>query len=173
MPHVQTEMKTSILFHVPLCVQSLEFISHGQQNLTQWQWCTRFASAQQVAVFLWCYAAEIGPAKSMVWRNRQVMKDRDIKHERLLSLFKWLCFINTSWGAVHKRRPQSRGLSSADKRGGVSEADVRIFGAKTSKFVVCPHEQVGIEPVKIREEGGQFLRFCADVFYWRPLTMFH
>jgi len=52
-----------------------------------------------------------------------------------------------------------------------------LFGAKNfdfSKFLVCPHGQGkdGVEPVRTffrQGEGVNFSRFCADVFYGRPL----
>jgi len=60
-----------------------------------------------------------------------------------------------------------------------------LFGAKNFGFfeiMVCPHGQAGegVEPVRTffgqdghfsdKKEGVNFLRFCADVFYARPLT---
>jgi len=43
-----------------------------------------------------------------------------------------------------------------------------LFGAKTldfSKFMVCPHS------ARTRAEGEvNFSRFCADVFYGRPIS---
>jgi len=52
-----------------------------------------------------------------------------------------------------------------------------LFGAKTSdfsKYIVCPHEQGGRGLSQCghfvgKEEGGNFSRFCADVFYGRSL----
>jgi len=52
-------------------------------------------------------------------------------------------------GAVHKRRPQSGGLSSADilrTRGILQMRTSALFFKKTpnfSKFIVCPHGQGG------------------------------
>jgi len=39
-----------------------------------------------------------------------------------------------------------------------------------SKFMVCPHGQGRVEPVRTRGEEINFSRFFADVFYGRPLT---
>jgi len=58
--------------------------------------------------------------------------------------------------------------------GDSSDADIRTFWYKPSnfsKFIVCPHgkEVMGFEPMQTRGKRGQFLRYCADVFYGRPL----
>jgi len=53
-----------------------------------------------------------------------------------------------------------------------------LFGAKTSdilKFMVYRTKnggKEGVEPVRTfcEQRGGQFYRFCADVFYGRPQT---
>jgi len=93
-------------------------------------------------------------------------------------------FTWESLGDVHKRRPQSGGLSSGqcrhfeDKGIGVSsDADVRTFwcknfgsfeiygvSARTRELSQCGHfsNKVG--------GGVNFSRFCADIFYGRPLT---
>jgi len=58
--------------------------------------------------------------------------------------------------AVHKRRPNSGG---------------RVV---YSKFMVCPHGQGGIEPVRTfyRQGGGvNFSQFCTDVFYGQLITI--
>jgi len=39
-----------------------------------------------------------------------------------------------------------------------------------SKFMVCPHGQGGIEPVRTRGEGVSFSRFSTNVLYRRSLT---
>jgi len=73
-------------------------------------------------------------------------------------------------GAVHKDvRSQGEGFVQcshfADK-GGSLDADVYTFWYKKTsdflKFMVCPYGQ-----------GDNFPRFCADVFYGRPLTIFN
>jgi len=68
-----------------------------------------------------------------------------------------------------------RGLSSADILR--TDMDVRSFWCKKtsdlSKFMVCPHEQGGLKQCghfADKREGVNFSRFCADVFYRRPLT---
>jgi len=53
--------------------------------------------------------------------------------------------------------------------GGVSSADrgVALFGTKTSdfsKFMVCLHRQEDCDSAD-KEEGVNFSRICADVFY--------
>jgi len=51
--------------------------------------------------------------------------------------------------------------------GGSSDADVRTFGDKGGGWVM-------FEPVRtffVKEGGGQFSRFYADVFYRRPLSL--
>jgi len=61
--------------------------------------------------------------------------------------------------------------------GGSSDADVRTFWCK--KFGIfrnlwCVRTDKGVEPVRTfcRQGGGvNFLRFCADVFYGRPLKI--
>jgi len=45
-----------------------------------------------------------------------------------------------------------------------------MFDAKNFRFseiYVCPHrkEERGIEPVRTKEGGDHFLRFCADTLY--------
>jgi len=70
-------------------------------------------------------------------------------------------------------------LSSADilrTRGeGVSsdEDDLTFWRKKWdfSKFMVCPpgQEEGGVEPAHTRKRD-QFLQFCADIFYGRPLS---
>jgi len=78
-------------------------------------------------------------------------------------------------GAVHKRRLQSggRGLSSVDnERGGYSDADAHTFLVQKtldfSKFMVRLHGQGG-RGLSFCRQGGGRSRFCADVFYGRPL----
>jgi len=38
-----------------------------------------------------------------------------------------------------------------------------------SKFLVCPHGQGGFSQCGQGKRGGNFSRFCANVFYGRPL----
>jgi len=94
----------------------------------------------------------------------------------LLKVFFEVGYCNFALGAIHKGRPQSGGCpvrNFADKgRGGSSNADVRTFGAKTPEFpefMVCPHGQGGVQPVRTRGEGVNFSRFCANVLYGWPL----
>jgi len=58
-------------------------------------------------------------------------------------------------------------------QGGSLDADVRTFWCKTSydfsKFMVYPHEQGGLSRFGQREIN--YSRFCADVFYGRPLII--
>jgi len=85
-------------------------------------------------------------------------------------------------GPVHKRRPQSGrgGLSSADK-GGSSDADVRTSWHKKLRIfridgVSARARRVELVPADIlrtKGEGVNFSRFCADVFYRRPLILNH
>jgi len=62
-------------------------------------------------------------------------------------------------GSVHKRRPQSKGLYSADKDGGDSDADVRTFWCKKtpdfSKFLVFPHRTDKREGGWASEDKGE------------------
>jgi len=55
-------------------------------------------------------------------------------------------------------------LSSVDK-GGSSDVDSALFGAKIIGFF----EIYGVS-ARTGGEGVNFSRFCADVFYGRPLT---
>jgi len=81
-------------------------------------------------------------------------------------------------GAAHKGRPHSRGeggLSSADNES-LQMRTSALFGAKTpdfSKFMASPYGQRrGVEPLQTffgQGGGGHFLRFCADVFFGRPI----
>jgi len=64
--------------------------------------------------------------------------------------------------------------------GGSSDVDVRTFWCKSSdfsKFMVCPREQRGrglnqCGHFANKAEGVNYSRFCADVFYGLPLTLF-
>jgi len=61
-------------------------------------------------------------------------------------------------------------------KGGSSNADVRTLCCKTSDFlkvVVCPHEQGELSQSGNFADKGErvnFSRFCAHVFYGRPLN---
>jgi len=84
-------------------------------------------------------------------------------------------------GAVHKRRPKSGGrLSNADifrTRGVLPIRASALFGAKNTEFF----EIYGVSAwtrgrglnqcghFSDKGEGVNFSRFCADVFYGRPL----
>jgi len=65
----------------------------------------------------------------------------------ILRFDNFLAFCCIYLGAVHKRRPQLGGLSSADilrTKREISDADVRTLWCKKSdfsKFMVCPHGQ--------------------------------
>jgi len=86
-------------------------------------------------------------------------------------------------GAVHKRRPQSgrRGVCTVrtffgqGERGFLQMWTSALFGAKSIRFfriLWCVCTDKGVEPVRtVCGQGGGviFLRFCADVFYGRPL----
>jgi len=67
---------------------------------------------------------------------------------------------------VHERRPQSGGLSSADKGEWVFFRCRRPhFSVQKLRNLLCPHEQWGKRVRSVRTRGQLFLRFCADVFY--------
>jgi len=85
---------------------------------------------------------------------------------------------------VHKRRPQSgrRGFVQCghfSDKGALQMWTSELFGAKIlefSKFMVCPHGQVGgVEPVWIffgqRGEEVNFSRFFAASFMENPICM--
>jgi len=61
-------------------------------------------------------------------------------------------------------------------RGASSDADVRTFWSKNLRIfeiLVCPHGQVGgglSQCGHFADKGVNFSRFCADVFYGRPLS---
>jgi len=94
-----------------------------------------------------------------------------------------------SLGLVHKRHPQSEGVSSADiffcnlrtffgqgGRGFIQMRTSSLFGEKTlefSKFVVCPNGKDGGSLASAVKWGwgsrSIFSRFCTDVFYGRSL----
>jgi len=97
-------------------------------------------------------------------------------------------------GIVHKRRPQSgeregESLSSADilktrrqkDLRDSSEAYLRTFWCKKPRifrYLWCVRtnkRRVGVKPVRTfcgqGERGVNILRFCADVFYGRPLSV--
>jgi len=53
-------------------------------------------------------------------------------------------------------------------RGNFSDVEVRTIGAKNIKFFeidVVSEWTRGVEPVQIKEEGVNFLQFCADILY--------
>jgi len=76
-------------------------------------------------------------------------------------------------GAVHKRRTQSEGLSSADKgkrffRCGCTHFMVQNI-SDFFKFMVRPHGQGG-EGWASADRGVNFTRLCVDVLDGRPLS---
>jgi len=66
-------------------------------------------------------------------------------------------------GAVYKGRPQSGGAVQCGK-GYSSDADVRTIWCKNFGIF----EIYGVS-TRTRGEGVNFSRFCADVFYGRPI----
>jgi len=71
-------------------------------------------------------------------------------------------------GAVYKdvRSQGGEGLSNADKGEGVLQMRMSaLFGAKILWFF-----EIYDVSARTRGEGINFLRFCADIFYGRPLT---
>jgi len=85
---------------------------------------------------------------------------------------------NFQCGAVHKRRPQSGGVSKCghfSDKGGSSDADVRTFWSKILRifrnlWCVRTDKRGGVEPGgHFADKGGgvNFSRFCADFLYGR------
>jgi len=67
------------------------------------------------------------------------------------------------------------GLSSADilQTRGSSDADVRTFWCKNLKFFEIygvSAQTRGVKPVRTRGRRVNFLRYCGDFFYGRPLN---
>jgi len=74
--------------------------------------------------------------------------------------------------AVHKRRLQSGGLSSADKgEEGSSDADVRTLVQKSSDFseIYVSARTRGLSQCEHFSDKGGGGQFCADVLYERPI----
>jgi len=92
----------------------------------------------------------------------------------------WQKNISFLIGAVHKRRPQSGGIclvrTFCGQGGGFFRCGrLHFLVQKTSdfsKFMVCPHGQERRRGWTSADKrwGVNFSRFCADVFYGRPLT---
>jgi len=90
-----------------------------------------------------------------------------------------LCFLGKKrFGAVHKGRPHSGWEEGFLRtRGGLQMRMFALFDAKTSdfsKFMVCPQDNEGRGLSQCghfadKNGGVNFLRFCADVRYGRPL----
>jgi len=88
--------------------------------------------------------------------------------------------LHFALGAVHKRCPQSGEVCPVRTfcvQGGFLKCGRPHFlvqkASDFSNYMVCPQEQGGVESMRtfcVQGGGGQFLRFCADVFYKRPLT---
>jgi len=89
--------------------------------------------------------------------------------------------FNSVLGAAHKRLPQLRGIVQCGlfrTRGVLQMWTSALFGAKIiwfSKFMVYPHRQgKGLSQsdiLRTRGKGVSFSRFCADIFFGRPLTI--
>jgi len=88
-------------------------------------------------------------------------------------------FRPTRLGAVYRPQSEGRGLSSTDIFRTSGEGVLQmwmsaLFCTKNSRFFEIygmPARTRGVDPMWTRREGVNFSRFCADVFYGRPLTV--
>jgi len=116
----------------------------------------------------------------LVKKLHSALRDRDAYTFVVLQFLasKKLNAIMNVLGAVHKRRPQSwgeRGSSSADifrTMGVLQMRTSALFSAKYFGFLKIYDMSTRTGGRAIADkEGVNFSRFCADVFYGRPLMV--